>query len=87
MQTIVSYTNSLIIQIYQLCQTKSVIKIPSIVSTTRLLFTLMMKSVDFETRECFRDEGSALLASLGVEIITHLVVETALKMLSNEVKL
>ena len=47
----------------------------------------MMKSVDFETRECFRDEGSALLASLGVEIITHLDVETALKMLSNEIEL
>ena len=44
----------------------------------RLLFTLMMKSVDFETRECSRDGVSASAASLGVEMITHLDVETTL---------
>ena len=39
----------------------------------------MIKSVDFETRECFRDCGSASPASLGVEMIAHLDVETALR--------
>ena len=43
------------------------------------LFTLMMKSVDFETRECSRDGGSASPTSHGVEMITHLDVDTALK--------
>ena len=39
----------------------------------------MMKSVDFETRECSRDGGSASPTSQGVEMITHLDVDTALK--------
>ena len=39
----------------------------------------MMKSVDFETRECFCDGGSASPTSLEVEMITHLDVETALR--------
>ena len=43
------------------------------------LFTLMKKSVDFETRECSRDGGSASPTSQGVEMITHLDVDTALK--------
>ena len=39
----------------------------------------MMKSVDFETRECYRDRGSASSASLRVEMTTHLDAETALR--------
>ena len=42
-------------------------------------YALMMKSVEFETRERSRDGGSASPASLGVEMITHLDVETAIK--------
>ena len=38
-----------------------------------------MKSVDFETRECSHDGGSDPPTSLGVEMITHLDAETALR--------
>ena len=37
----------------------------------------MMKSDDFETRECSRDGGSASPAPLVVEMNTHLDMETA----------
>ena len=36
----------------------------------------MMKSVDFETRECYRDGGIRLTWVTGVKIITHLDMET-----------
>ena len=45
-----------------------------------------MKSVDFETMEYSRDEGSATPASLGVEMNTHLDGDS-IKVLSNEVGL
>ena len=38
----------------------------------------MMKPVDFETRDYAPNRDSASPASLGVETITHLDVETAL---------
>ena len=36
-----------------------------------------MDLIDFQTRECSRDGGSASPATLEVETITHLDVETA----------
>ena len=47
----------------------------------------MMKSVDFETRECSRDKGLRLTASLGVEMITHFDAGDSIKVSSNEVGL
>ena len=72
----IAFSDSLVVQIYQLSKPDSGIKIPCIV---RLLVTLLIKSVDFKTRKCYRDGGCSSPASLEEEMIAYLDVETALR--------